>query len=127
VDKDARIITTATLIALAGGAMAFFMLTDRGRDALRHMGPALDDVSQSFEDVRTIVQKLERVVQEANAMVTDFRDAMPDRTRDQVRPHHVRDSLRTESASRESLWNRSHQAPSSRAPLGLQRRHPMTI
>ena len=76
-DNDTRTITTATLIALAGGVMAFFVLTDRGRDALRRMGPALDDVSHSFEDVRTIVQKLERVVQEANALVADFRDAMP--------------------------------------------------
>lgn len=76
-DNDTRTVTTATLIALAGGVMAFFVLTDRGRDALRRMGPALDDVSHSFEDVRTIVQKLDRVVQEASAMVTDFRDAMP--------------------------------------------------
>ena len=90
-DKDARIITTATLIALAGGVMAFFVLTDRGRDALRRMGPALDDVSHSFEDVRTIVQKLERVVQEANTMVTDFRDAMPsmDDDDDQEHPPYV--------------------------------------
>ena len=76
-NNDSRIITAATLVALAGGVMAFFVLTDRGRHALRRVGPALDDVSHSFEDVRTIVQKLERVVQEANAMVTDFRDAMP--------------------------------------------------
>jgi hypothetical protein len=77
VNNDSRIITAATLVALAGGVMAFFVLTDRGRHALRRVGPALDDVSHSFEDVRTIAQKLDRLVREAGAMVTDFRDVMP--------------------------------------------------
>ena len=76
-NNDSRIITVATLVALAGGVMAFFVLTDRGRHALSRVGPALDDVSHSFADVRTIVQKLNRVVREASAMVTDFRDVMP--------------------------------------------------
>lgn len=91
VDKDNRIITAATLIALGGGIMAFFVLTDRGRNALRSVGPALDDVSNSFEDVRKIVRKLERVVQEANTMVADFRDAMPSMhdDDDQQRPPYV--------------------------------------
>lgn len=90
-NNDTRTITTATLVALAGGAMAFCVLTDRGRDALRHMGPALDDVSHSLEDLRTVVQKLERVVQEANTLVTDFRDAIPSMHADddQERPPYV--------------------------------------
>jgi hypothetical protein len=77
VDDDPRLVTTATLVALTAGVLAFFALTDRGRDALRRVGPALDDVSHTLHEVRTIVQKIDRVVQEANAMVTDIRDVMP--------------------------------------------------
>ena len=76
-DNHTRLVTTATLVALVGGVTAFFALTDRGRDALRQVGPALDDVSHTLEEVRTIVQKLNRVVQEATAMVTDIRDVVP--------------------------------------------------
>ena len=76
-DDDPRLVTTATLVALAGGVLAFFVLTDRGRGALRHVGRALDDAAHSLEDVRTIAQKLDRVVQETNAMVTEIREAMP--------------------------------------------------
>jgi hypothetical protein len=77
VDDDPRLVTTATLVALAGGVLAFFALTNRGRDALRRVGPALDDVSHTLDVVRTVIQKIDRVVQEANAMVTDIRDVMP--------------------------------------------------
>jgi methyl-accepting chemotaxis protein len=77
VDDDPRLVTTATLVALAGGVLAFFALTNRGRDALRRVGPALDDVSHTLDEVRTVIQKIDRVVQEANAMVTDIRDVMP--------------------------------------------------
>lgn len=76
-DDDPRLVTTATLVALAGGVLAFFALTNHGRHALRRVGPALDDVSHTLDEVRTIVQKLDRVVQEANDMVTEIRDVMP--------------------------------------------------
>ena len=63
-DDDPRLVTTATLVALAGGVLAFFALTNRGRDALRRVGPALDDVSHTLDEVRTVIQKIDRVVQE---------------------------------------------------------------
>jgi len=89
VDDDTRLVTTATLVALAGGVIAFFALTDRGRNTLRQVGPALDDVSHTLEEVRTIVQKLDRAVQKANTMVTEIRDVMPSMaTDDEPKTHH---------------------------------------
>ena len=76
-DEDTRVITGATLVALAGGMVAFLALTGRGRDALRQVGPALDNVSNTLHDIRAIVQKVEGLVQEAQATVTDFRAAFP--------------------------------------------------
>ena len=76
-DEDTRVITGATLVALAGGMVAFLAFTGRGRDALRHVGPALDDVSNTLHDIRAIVQKVEGLVRETQATVTDFRAAFP--------------------------------------------------
>ena len=72
-DERDRVITGAALVLLAGGAIAFLALTDRGRSTLRRVGPALDDVSRTLEDVRSIVRKIDGVVQEAHAAVADLR------------------------------------------------------
>ena len=72
-DERTRVITGATLVGLAGGMMAFLVLTNRGRDALHRVGPALDDVSRTLQEVRSIVLKIDEVVQEAQATVTDVR------------------------------------------------------
>lgn len=76
-DDDARVLTTATLVALAGGVIAFFALTNRGRRALRHVGPALRNVSHTLDEVRTILQNVDRVAQEGTAMVDEIRTAIP--------------------------------------------------
>lgn len=76
-DEDTRVVTGATLVALAGGTMAFLAFTDRGRNALRHVGPALDDVSRTLQEIRSIVRKVEGVVQEAQATLADVRAAFP--------------------------------------------------
>ena len=76
-DDDARLIATATLVALAGGAIAFFAFTRRGRHALRQVGPALDNVWHTLDEVRAIARSLDRVAQEAGATVAHIRDAMP--------------------------------------------------
>ena len=76
-NEDTRVITGATLVALAGGSMAFLAFTDRGRDALRRVGPALDDVSHTLQEIRSIVRKIDGVVQEAEATLTDVRAALP--------------------------------------------------
>lgn len=74
-DEQNRAIAGAALVALAGGMMAFLLLTDRGRDALRRVGPALDDVSRTLEEVRSIVRKIDDVVQEAQVTIADVRAA----------------------------------------------------
>ena len=76
-DEETREITGATLVALAGGMIAFFVMTDRGRHALRRVGPALDDVSHTLQEIRAIVKKIDGVVQEAQVMVTDVRAVLP--------------------------------------------------
>ena len=76
-NEDTRVITGATLVAVAGGMMAFLVLTDRGQDALRRVGPALDDVSRTLQEIRSIVQKIDGVVKEAEATLTDVRAALP--------------------------------------------------
>ena len=76
-DEETRAITGATLVALAGGIIAFFVMTDRGRHTLRRVGPALDDVSRTLQEVRSIVQKIDGVVQEAQATLADVRAALP--------------------------------------------------
>ena len=87
-DEETRVITGATLVAVAGGIMAFLMMTNLGRGALRGVGPALDDVSCTLQEVRTIVHKIDDVVQEAQAMVADVRAVLPSmRTTDS--PHEV--------------------------------------
>ena len=72
-DERDRVITGATLVLLAGGAIAFLALTDRGRNTLRRVGPALDDVSRTLEEVRSIVRKIDGIVQEAQTAVADLR------------------------------------------------------
>ena len=72
-DERDRVITGAALVLLAGGAIAFLALTDRGRNTLRRVGPALDDVSRTLEEVRTIVRKIDDIVQEAHEAVVDLR------------------------------------------------------
>ncbi|MDA1183012.1 MAG: hypothetical protein O2930_00005 [Acidobacteria bacterium] len=81
-DDDARVLATAALVALAGGVIAFFALTDRGRRALRQVSPALHNVTDALDEVRTIVQNLDRVAQEGTAMIADLRDAMPSMRKD---------------------------------------------
>lgn len=81
-DDNARILTTATLVTLAGGVIAFFALTKSGRRALRQVGPALDNVWHTLDEVRTIVQSVDRVAREASATVADVRDAMPSTLKD---------------------------------------------
>ena len=76
-DDDTRAITGATLVALAGGMIAFLVMTDRGQHALHRVGPALDDVTRTLQEVREIVRKIDGVVQEAQAMVTDVREVLP--------------------------------------------------
>jgi uncharacterized protein YoxC len=76
-DEETQEIAGATLVALAGGVIAFFLMTDRGRHTLRSVGPALDDVSRTLKEVRAIVRKVDGVVQEAQALVTDARDVLP--------------------------------------------------
>lgn len=76
-DEETREIAGATLVALAGGMIAFFVMTGRGRHTLRRVGPALDDVSRTLQEVREIVRKVDGVVQEAQALVTDARDVLP--------------------------------------------------
>ena len=75
-DERDRVITGAALVLLAGGAIAFLALTDRGRNTLRRVGPALDDVSRTLEEVRSIVRKIDGIVQEAHAAVVDLRAAI---------------------------------------------------
>jgi uncharacterized protein YoxC len=77
VDDDTRAITGATLVALAGGMIAFLVMTDRGRHTLQSVGPALDDVSRTLQDIREIIRKIDGVVHEAQAMVTDVREVLP--------------------------------------------------
>jgi uncharacterized protein YoxC len=77
VDEDTQAITGAALIALAGGMIAFLVMTDRGRHALQRVGPALDEVSRALQDIREIVRKIDGVVHEAQAMVTDVREVLP--------------------------------------------------
>jgi hypothetical protein len=62
--------------ALAGSMMAFFVCTDRGRDALRRAGPALDDLAHTLEELRSIVQKVDGGVQEARLVIADIQDAL---------------------------------------------------
>ena len=76
-DEDTQAIAGATLIALAGGMIAFLVMTDRGRHTLQRVGPALDEVSRALQDIREIVRKIDGVVHEAQAMVTDVRDVLP--------------------------------------------------
>ena len=76
-DDDSRIRTTATLVALAGGVIAFFALTRSGRQALRQVGPALDNVWHALDEVRAILRSFDRMAQEARGTVDDIRDAMP--------------------------------------------------
>ena len=87
-DEDTRAITGAMLVALAGGMIAFLALTDRGQRTLRHVGPALDDVSRTLQEVRSIVQKIDGVVQEAQATLTDVRATLPS-TQTADYPHDV--------------------------------------
>ena len=79
-EEETRVTTGATLVALAGGMIAFLVLTNLGRGALRRVSPALDDVSSTLQEVREIVHKIDGVVQEAQAMVADVRAVLPSTT-----------------------------------------------
>ena len=76
VNDRTRVITGAMIGALAGGMMVFFAFTDRGRDALRRAGPALDDLAHTLEELRSIVQAVDGSVQEARLVAADIQAAL---------------------------------------------------
>lgn len=74
-NEQTRVIAGVTLGALAGSMMAFFVFTDRGRQALRELSPALDDVSRTLEEFRGIIDKADAAVREARVAFADVRGA----------------------------------------------------
>lgn len=75
-NEQTRVLTGAMMGALAGSMMAFFAFTDRGRDALRRAGPALDDLAHTLEELRSIAQKVDGGVQEARLVAATFQAAL---------------------------------------------------
>jgi hypothetical protein len=89
VNEQARVIAGVTLGAVAGSLVAFFVFTERRREALRHVSPALDDVSRTLEEIRTVIDKAEAAVREAREAFTDVRTAFASHASADHRNSHV--------------------------------------
>lgn len=89
VNEQTRVIAGVTMGAVAGSLVAFFVFTERGRESLRRVSPALDDVSRTLEEFRRVIDKAEAAVREAREAFTDVRSAFAPSPHDGHRNGHV--------------------------------------
>ena len=59
-----RIVGGSVLGAVIGGVAAYLLMTEDGRGRLRHVGPAVDDLSRVLQDLRSTISKLSDVAVE---------------------------------------------------------------
>jgi gas vesicle protein len=64
---NGRILAGAVVGALAGALGAHLLLTPRGREALHHLRPALDELTRLLQDVSAAVESIAEAAGEGPA------------------------------------------------------------
>lgn len=71
-----NVITGVTLVAVISGLAAAFLYTERGRESIRRLEDALDELGEGLQHLRTTVRKATRVVAEGMEVATEGMDAV---------------------------------------------------
>ena len=74
--EQAKEMTIVVAGALLGSVSAYLLLTPRGGDMLHRLGPPLDELKVTINDMRHVIKKVDEVAVEGKHVVRDLEDSL---------------------------------------------------